>query len=121
MIQEIISLIVNALLNRKKFRKSEWVEYNCLTEQILGFPSNQLMSISLEELTEQYKNDPNRIDKIELAAMTMLKISDEMENDILLKSKLKQDGLALLKYVQTESTSFSIQRINLIQMLEMNA
>ena len=29
MIQEIISLIVNAILNKKKFRKDEWTEY-CL-------------------------------------------------------------------------------------------
>ena len=31
MIQEIISLIVNAILNKKKFRKDEWTEYDCLT------------------------------------------------------------------------------------------
>ena len=34
MIQEIISLIVNAILNKKKFRKDEWTEYDCLTRQI---------------------------------------------------------------------------------------
>ncbi len=28
MIQEIISLIVNAILNKKKFRKDEWTEYD---------------------------------------------------------------------------------------------
>ena len=37
MIQEIISLIVNAILNKKKFRKDEWTEYDCLTRQIRSF------------------------------------------------------------------------------------
>ena len=28
MIQEIISLIANAILNKKKLRKQEWIEYD---------------------------------------------------------------------------------------------
>ena len=40
--------------------------------------------------------------------------------DILLKSKLRQDGIRLLKYVQQEDTNFSIQRDCLIRMLETN-
>ena len=38
----------------------------------------------------------------------------------LLKSKLRQDGIRLLKYVQQEDTNFSIQRDCLIRMLETN-
>lgn len=119
MIQEIISLIVNALLTKKKFRKNEWVEYDDLTRMILGFPTETLADISIQEVIDRYEGDPCKMGKIELAAMTMLKISDEMADDNLLrKSKLRQDGLALLKYVQKESDSFSIQRVQLIAMLE---
>ena len=115
MIQEIVSLIVNAL------RWSEWVEYDDLTRQILGFPSDQLLSMDSEELIDRYKGDPNEMGKTELAAMTMLKISDEMgDDDLLRKSKLRQDGLNLLRYVQKNSSSFSIQRVQLIDMLEAN-
>lgn len=72
-----------------------------------------------QELVDRYKGDPNEMGKIELAAMTMLKISDDMEaDDLLRKSKLHQDGLELLKYVQKKSNSFSIQRVQLINMLE---
>lgn len=121
MIQEIISLIVNALLKKKKFRWSEWVEYDGLTKQILGFPTEELADANIEELKERYVGDPNRMGKIELAAMTLLKISDDMgDDDLLRKSKLRQDGLALLQYVQKESTSFSVQRVQLIDILEMN-
>lgn len=121
MIQEIITLIVNALLQKKRFRRNEWTEYDDLTRQILGMPGEQLPDISPQELTDRYKDDPNGMGKIELAAMTLLKISDETEADNLLrKSKLRQDGLALLKYVQRESGSFSIQRVQLIAMLENN-
>lgn len=121
MIQEIVSLIVNALLRKKKYRWSEWVEYDDLTRQILGFPSDQLLSMNTEELIDRYKGDPNEMGKAELAAMTMLKISDEMgDDDLLRKSKLHQDGLDLLRYVQKNSSSFSIQRVQLIDMLEAN-
>ena len=120
MIQEIISLIVNMILNKKKFRKDEWTEYDCLTRQILGLPQEQLQSMNPDELIDHYEGDPNRMGKIELAAMTLLKISDEMESNILQKSKLRQDGLTLRKYVQKESSTFSIQRTDLIRMIEIN-
>ncbi|WP_431425240.1 hypothetical protein [Bacteroides hominis] len=120
MIQEIISLIVNMILNKKKFRKDEWTEYDYLTRQILGLPQEQLQSMNPDELIDHYEGDPNRMGKIELAAMTLLKISDEMESNILQKSKLRQDGLTLLKYVQKESSTFSIQRTDLIRMIEIN-
>lgn len=121
MLQEIISLIVNALLKKKKYRRDEWIEYDNLSQQILGFPTDQLMDMNIQELTDRYKGDPNEMGKLELAAMTMLRISDEMEVDNLLrKSKLRQDGLELLKYVQKESDNFSVQRMQLISMLETN-
>ena len=59
--------------------------------------------------------------KIELAAMTLLKMSDETDADHLLqKSKLRQEGMELLKYVQKAGNTFSIQRVALINLLEMN-
>lgn len=121
MIQEIISLIVNAILNKKKIRQKEWVEYDCLTRQILGFPAEQLMSMDRQEIIKQYEDAPEKMGKIELAAMTMLKLSEDMNEDQLLqKSKLRQDGLWLLKYVQDEGNTFSLQRVSLIKLMEMN-
>ena len=119
MIQEIITLLVNALLNRQKIRKESWVEYDDITRQILGVPSENLKDMSADEIINRYEGDPDRMGKTELAAMTMLKISDEMEDEQLVqKSRLKQDGLALLEYVQTKGDTFSIQRVALIAMLK---
>lgn len=119
MIQEIITLLVNALLNRQKIRKESWVEYDDITRQILGVPSENLVDMSADEIIDRYKDDPNQMGKTELAAVTMLKISDEMgDEQLVLKSKLKQDGLALLKYVQTKGDTFSIQRVVLIAQLK---
>ena len=119
MIQEIITLLVNALLNRQKIRKESWVEYDDITRQILGVPSENLVDMSADEIIDQYKDDPNQMGKTELAAVTMLKISDEMgDEQLVLKSKLKQDGLALLEYVQTKGDTFSIQRVVLIAQLK---
>ena len=119
MIQEIITLLVNALLNRQKIRKESWVEYDDITRQILGVPSENLMDMSADEIIDRYKDDPNQMGKTELAAVTMLKISDEMgDEQLVLRSKLKQDGLALLEYVQTKGDTFSIQRVALMAMLK---
>ena len=119
MIQEIITLLINALLNRQKIRKESWVEYDDITRQILGVPSEHLVDMSAEEIISRYQDDPNQMGKTELAAVTMLKISDEMgDEQLVLKSKLKQDGLALLEYVQTKGDTFSIQRVALMAMLK---
>ena len=119
MIQEIITLLVNALLNRQKIRKESWVEYDDITRQILGVPSESLVDMSADEIIARYQDDPNQMGKTELAAVTMLKISDEMgDEQLVLKSRLKQDGLALLEYVQTKGDTFSIQRVALIAMLK---
>ena len=119
MIQEIITLLVNALLNRQKIRKESWVEYDDITRQILGVPSENLKDMSADEIINRYEDDPNRMGKIELAAMTMLKIADEMEDEhLVMKSRLRQEGLALLEYVQAESDTFSIQRVALITILK---
>lgn len=119
MIQEIITLLINALLNRQKIRKGSWVEYDDVTRQILGVPSESLVDMSADEIIDRYQDDPNQMGKTELAAVTMLKISDEMgDEQLVLKSKLKQDGLALLEYVQTKGDTFSIQRVVLIAQLK---
>ena len=122
MILEIITLIANALLNKQKIRPQHWVEYDCLTRQILEVPSDQLKDLSPEEIIDKYEGDTNRMGKIELAAMTLLKISDELGDEhLLLKSRLKQNGIELLKFVQTQGDTFSIQRMSIIQMLETNS
>ncbi len=119
MIQEIITLLINALLNRQKIRKESWVEYDDITRQILGVPSESLVGMSADEIIDRYQDDPNQMGKTELTAVTMLKISDEMgDEQLVLKSRLKQDGLALLEYVQTKGDTFSIQRVALIAMLK---
>ena len=119
MIQEIITLLINALLNRQKIRKESWVEYDDITRQILGVPSENLKDMSADAIIGRYEGDPNRMGKTELAAMTMLKIADEMEGEqLVMKSRLRQEGLALLEYVQAESDTFSIQRVALITILK---
>ena len=119
MIQEIITLLINALLNRQKIRKESWVEYDDITRQILGVPSESLVDMSADEIIDRYKADPNQMGKTELAAVTMLKISDEMGDEQLVqKSRLKQDGLTLLEYVQTKGDTFSIQRVALMAQLK---
>ena len=119
MIQEIITLLINALLNRQKIRKESWAEYDDITRQILGIPSENLVDMSADEIIARYQDDPNQMGKTELAAVTMLKISDEMgDEQLVLKSRLKQDGLALLEYVQTKGDTFSIQRVALMAMLK---
>ena len=121
MILEIITLIANALLNKQKIRQQNWVEYDCLTQQILEVPTDKLINMLPEEIIDKYEKDINAMGKIELVAMTLLKISDDMDNNqLIFKNQLKANGLYLLKKVQEESNTFSIQRVALIQLLEHN-
>ena len=103
MIQEIITLVVNAILNKKRIQQKEWKEYDAMVEQVLGLSSKELLNIDIQELIEKYKEETDRTDKIELAGINMLRLSEEIEDNILLKSRLRQDGLQLLKYVQKEA------------------
>lgn len=121
MIQEMISLVLNAMLNKKKLKKDEWKEYDYLSKQILGYSPEQLMNMNTDELIDSYKDDQDKIQKIELAAMTMLMLAEDMELDLLQKSKLRQDGITLLQYVDKEDNSFSLQRKQLLEMLEMDS
>ena len=57
--------------------------------------------MSLDEMIDCYEGDPNRMGKIELAAVTLLKVSDEVESDILQKSKLRQ-AIIFSPFILTE-------------------
>lgn len=118
MIQEILSLIVNAILNKKKIRQKEWEEYDAITQRILGFPTQDLLNMNTEELIEKCSQGSDKMEKIELAAVNMLKLSEDIEDNVLLKSSLLQNGIQLLKYVQKEGNAYSLQREYLIKMLE---
>lgn len=119
MIQEIVALIVNALLNKKQMKEQEWKEYDDLTMQILGFPTSQLMEMETEEIIGRYQDQPDQWEKIELAALTLLKLSDEMESGhLVLKTRLRQKGIELLEQVQAHSPTFSLPRIQLLEMLK---
>ena len=118
MIQEIVSLIVQALLQRKKLKKESWVEYDCLTRQILGVPSEELPTLNPDELLERYRGDLFEMGKVELAAMTLLKIADEAELHLVNRSKLQHDALYLLQYVQSHSSEFSLQRMQIMAQIE---
>ncbi|MBE6284002.1 MAG: hypothetical protein E7098_06645 [Mediterranea massiliensis] len=119
MIQEIIALIVQALLNKRKIAKSSWTEYDNLTTQLLGLPSNDLSQLDADAIIARYQGDADSWGKCELAAMTLLKMSDEMSNEQLVeKSRAKQNGIALLEYVQANSPNFSLQRSQLLQLLK---
>ncbi|MCI6213939.1 hypothetical protein [Bacteroides heparinolyticus] len=120
MIQEIITLVVNAILNKKRIQQKEWKEYDAMAEQVLGLSSKELLNIDIQELIEKYKEETDRTDKIELAGINMLRLSEEIEDNILLKSRLRQDGFQLLKYVQKEADAYSLQREYLIKLLETN-
>lgn len=120
MIQEIISLIFTALMKKKRYSEREWDEYDSLSRQIVGFDASLLPTYSPDDIINMYDDDPDRFGKIELVAMLMLKMSDETDNDFLLKSQLRQNGIQLLHYVDREGPTISLQRTMLLNMLELN-
>lgn len=117
-IQQVISAIVEALLHRKPMRKQEWEEYEGIARQVLGFSTEKLRTMDIQEVLARYEHDKDQMDKIELAAMVLLKIADDTESDPVLKAKFRQDGTALLEYVQRHGYTYSLQREMLIAMLK---
>ena len=121
MIQDFISRVAKAIMDRKKIRQQDWAEFDLLTQEVLGLPVKELTSMSVEELIDRYDKEEDRMSKIEFASMYLLKLSEEIEEDRVMKSKFRQDGMQLLKYVQKEDTNFSLQREVLVHVLETNS
>lgn len=119
MIQEIISAIAEAILNKKIIKQKDWDEYDRISQQLLGVKSYELLNMSKAEIIDKYKNDIDGNDKIELVAVNMIKMAEESENNILLRNKLRQDSLFLLNYLQNNSVP-SLLRESLITLLRNN-
>lgn len=117
MIQEIFAAITNLILRRKRLNQADWEEYESTARQILGVTPEQLAQMDSERLLEQYQDEQDGIEKIELAAMMMLKMAEDTK-DIVPKARLQQEGVALLKYVQAHGKTYSLPRELLIQFLE---
>ena len=118
MIQEIISLIANAIIKKRKLDKKELDTYEYTTHEILGISTKELIGMNVDDIISQYSESENGTDKLELAAVSLLLFSEEMpESKLLLKAKLKQDGIFLLKYLQQNSSSYSLQREFIINMI----
>lgn len=117
MIQEITSMIANALIKKGKLENKELENYEYNTHAILGISPEELTAMETDEIISRYSTSENGMDKLELIAVSLLLFSENTDNDApLLKSRLKQEGLFLLRYLQQNSNSYSIQRELLIKM-----
>ncbi len=119
MIQEIIALIVQALLNKRKIAKSSWTEYDNLSTQLLGATTADLSRMDADAIIARYQDNPDKWELCELAATLLLKLSDEADDaQVVTKARLRQNGTSLLEYVQAHSPNFSLQRSQLLQLLK---
>ena len=48
---------IHPFISNSFIRLVRWIEYDCLTQQILGFPAEQLIDMDMRELIERYKGD----------------------------------------------------------------
>lgn len=117
MIQEIFAAIANLILRRKHISKSDWEEYESTARQVLEVTPQQLEEMDGQTILEKYSQEKDGIEKTELAAMMLLKMAEDTEN-IVPKTRLRQEGLYLLKYVQEHGNIYSLPRNLLIQFLE---
>ncbi len=119
MIREIITLIASSLLERRRVRPSQWIEYDTLTSQLLGVSTPQLAALDADDIIDRFPDtDTDRMGKMELAAMTLLKVSDEMTDEHLIdKHRIRQNGIRLLRHVDDNDHTFSLQRVALLRML----
>ena len=119
MIQDILSLLANALLKKQQLQQRDWDEYDHLTKRILGLTSDDLMKMNASMLIDRYADGPERFDKLELAALYLVKLAEEIKDEsLVLRAKLFQEALHLLQYIQENGNSYSITRLQIIQMLK---
>lgn len=107
MIQEIFAAIANLILRRKHISKSDWEEYESTARQVLEVTPQQLEEMDGQTILEKYSQEKDGMEKTELAAMMLLKMAEDTEN-IVPKTRLRQEGLYLLKYVQEHGNTYSL-------------
>lgn len=119
MIQEIIALIVQALISKRKIAENDWAEYDNLSTQLLGATTADLSRMDADAIIARYQDNPDKWELCELAATLLLKLSDEADDaQVVTKARLRQNGTSLLEYVQANSPNFSLQRSQLLQLLK---
>lgn len=119
MIQEIIALLVQALISKRKIAENDWAEYDNLTTQLLGATTADLSRMDADAIIARYQDNPDKWELCELAATLLLKLSDEADDaQVVTKARLRQNGTSLLEYVQANGSNFSLQRSQLLQLLK---
>lgn len=117
MIQEIFAAIANLILRRKNISQSDWEEYESTARQILEVTPDQLATMDEQAILEKYSHEKDGMEKTELAAMMLLKMSEDTDRTVP-KALLRQNGFSLLKYVQEHGSTYSLSRELLIQLLK---
>lgn len=119
MIQEIIALIVQALISKRKIAENDWAQYDNLSTQLLGATTADLSQLDADAIIARYQDNPDKWELCELTATLLLKLSDEADDaQVVTKARLRQNGTSLLEYVQANGPNFSLQRSQLLQLLK---
>ena len=119
MIQEIIALLVQALISKRKIAENDWAQYDNLSTQLLGATTADLSRMDADAIIARYQDNPDKWELCELAATLLLKLSDEPDDaQVVTKARLRQNGTSLLEYVQANGPNFSLQRSQLLQLLK---
>ena len=68
MIQEIIALIVQALISKRKIAENDWAQYDNLSTQLLGATTADLSRMDADAIIARYQDNPDKWELCELAA-----------------------------------------------------
>lgn len=119
MIQQIISMLLQALISKRKIAENDWAQYDNLSTQLLGATTADLSRMDADAIIARYQDNPDKWELCELAATLLLKLSDEADDaQVVTKARLRQNGTSLLEYVQANGPNFSLQRSQLLQLLK---
>lgn len=119
MIQQIIAMLLQALISKRKIAENDWAEYDNLSTQLLGATTDDLSRMDAGAIIARYQDNPDKWELCELAATLLLKLSDDADDtQVATKARLRQNGTSLLEYVQANGPTFSLQRSQLLQLLK---
>lgn len=119
MIQQIIAMLLQALISKRKIAENDWAQYDNLSTQLLGATTDDLSRMDAGAIIARYQDNPDKWELCELAATLLLKLSDDADDtQVATKARLRQNGTSLLEYVQANGPTFSLQRSQLLQLLK---
>jgi hypothetical protein len=118
LINELMRVLLEMLFRSRDVSAVRKTEIFTQVYDVTGFNRNELLDMTFEEIIGKMKQVDLSIEKLELIGLTFLNEVQCMNEEHTCRRSLINRSLEILKYVDQNSTCFSLERRNIITDLE---